>query len=283
MLGHPALVARLHARDAERVALLAEQRVAAIARAVRPDLARLGEVRDVFRLVAGPRHVGGGGRGERIAHRVHAAHEVFRVAERGQHLVADPRHDVHVGDGVSAVGDHHADAGDGRADRTHGVRHHIHGAAGHGAVIELGERRLHLGGVEPIVGRTGVVLALGADIGLVLDARDVGGIGAHQDRVRPLLGIEPHGRAAIDQRFQEMLILGVRAVAPHHRFRLEQRFGLLDEGQHLRIRGLGSCRRNLRLYAHKVGSPGDMVDWLAKGRLSTSTDRAKLSRRAGRD
>ncbi len=103
VLGHPALVARLHARDAERMALLAEQRVAAIARAVGPDLARLGEVRDVFGLVAGPRHVGGGRGRQRIADGMHAAHEVFRVAERLPHGIADARHDVHVGDGVSRL------------------------------------------------------------------------------------------------------------------------------------------------------------------------------------
>ena len=145
VLGHPALVARLHGGDAERVALLAEQRVAAIAGAVGPDLARLGEMRDVFGLVAGPRHVGGRGRRQRIAHGVHAAHEILAVAERLPHLVADAGHDVHVGDGVGAVGHHDADAGDRRADRAHRIGHHIHGAAGHGAVIELGERRLHLG------------------------------------------------------------------------------------------------------------------------------------------
>ena len=250
MLGQPALVAGLDGSDAERVALLAEQRVAAIARAVGPDLARLGEVRDVFGLVAGPRHVGLGLRRQRRADRVHAAHEILAVAERLPHFVADPGHDVHVGDGVGRVGHHHADAGDGRADRPHRIGHHIHGAAGHGAVIELGQRRLHLGGVEPVVGRPGVVLALRADIGLVLDARDIERVGAHQDRILALLGVEPKGRAAIDQCFQQMLILGLGAIAPNHRFRLEQRLGLFDEGQHFLVGGLRPLRGSLRLYAH---------------------------------
>src|SRR6188474_3419660 len=74
VLGHPTFIAGFHAGDAERVALLAEQRVAAIARAVRPNLPSLGEVRDVFGLVAGPRHVCGDGRGERVADRMHTAH-----------------------------------------------------------------------------------------------------------------------------------------------------------------------------------------------------------------
>ena len=60
VLGDPALVARHRRRDPQREALLAEQGVAAVARAVRPDLARLGEVHDVLVVgVAGPRHVVG--------------------------------------------------------------------------------------------------------------------------------------------------------------------------------------------------------------------------------
>ena len=58
VLGEPALLVPHHRRDAQREALLAEQRVAAVARAERPDLARLGKMHDVLVLaVAGPRHV----------------------------------------------------------------------------------------------------------------------------------------------------------------------------------------------------------------------------------
>ena len=259
VLGHPALVAGLHRSDAQRMALLAEERIAAIARAIRPDLARLGEMRDVLRLVAGPRHVGGSRRGQRIADRVHAAHEILALPKRLQDFVADAGHDVHVGDGVSRVGHHDADAGDGGADRAHGIRHHVHGAAGHRSVIELGQRRLHLGRVEPVVGGPRVVLRLRADIGLVLDPRDVRRVRAHQDRVRPLLRVEPHRRAAIDQRLQEMLIFLLRAVAPHHLLRLEQSLGLFDEGQNLGVGGLRTFGRNLRLNAH-----AGLILWLGR-------------------
>ena len=54
VLGQPALVAGHHRRDPQGEALLAEQGVAAIARAERPDLAVLREVDDVLGLVAGP-------------------------------------------------------------------------------------------------------------------------------------------------------------------------------------------------------------------------------------
>ena len=57
VLGEPALVAADHRRDAQREALLREDRVAAVARAERPHLERVGEVHDVLLVVAGPRDV----------------------------------------------------------------------------------------------------------------------------------------------------------------------------------------------------------------------------------
>ena len=70
VLGQPALVAGHHAGDAQGVALLAEQRVAAVAGAVGPDRALLGELHDVLGVVAGPRRRRPGRRLERRADRV---------------------------------------------------------------------------------------------------------------------------------------------------------------------------------------------------------------------
>ena len=75
MLGQPALVAGHLRRDPQRVALLAQQRVAAVAGAVAPDRALLGEVGDVLGVVARPRHVGLA-RVQGGADRVQAADEV---------------------------------------------------------------------------------------------------------------------------------------------------------------------------------------------------------------
>ena len=50
VLGHPAFAARHGRGDAQREALLAQQRVAAVARAVRPDQVLVGEVADVLLL-----------------------------------------------------------------------------------------------------------------------------------------------------------------------------------------------------------------------------------------
>ncbi|GAA4964412.1 hypothetical protein GCM10023238_35050 [Streptomyces heliomycini] len=86
VLGEPALVAGHDGGDAQGVALLAEQGVAAVAGAVGPDLAVLGEVRDVLGPVAGPGDVLLAGF-QRGAHRVHGLDEEAVGAE----LVQDRR------------------------------------------------------------------------------------------------------------------------------------------------------------------------------------------------
>ena len=76
MLGEPALLARHDRGDAQRKAFLAEQRVAAVAAAERPDRLFFGKMDDVLLfLVARPRDVFLARR-ERHADRVHAGHEV---------------------------------------------------------------------------------------------------------------------------------------------------------------------------------------------------------------
>ena len=79
VLGHPALVARDVRGDAQAETLLAEQRVAAVAGSVRPDLAGLRKMDDVFFRVAGPGHVLLAG-SERRADAVHARHDALHVA-----------------------------------------------------------------------------------------------------------------------------------------------------------------------------------------------------------
>jgi hypothetical protein len=96
VLREPALVAGHVRGDAQRQALFAQQRVAAVARTVGPDLARLGKMHDVlFVGIARPRHVrlpvGQGG-----TDRVHAGHEVAVLAEHVDRTPAHARHDAHV-------------------------------------------------------------------------------------------------------------------------------------------------------------------------------------------
>ena len=104
----------------------------------------------------------------------------------------------HVDDDVRAVGDLDADVRDVTADRPHRERHDVHRAAAHAAVEQAVERLAHLRRRDPVVGRTGILLAFAADERAVLDARDVGG----SDRARKLFGplrrIEPCQRARGD-------------------------------------------------------------------------------------
>ena len=113
MLGQPTLVTRHHACDAKGKALFAKQCVAAVARAVRDDLAGFWEVDDVLVLsVAGPRNVSLSGL-EWSANRVQARDKVTVVAKLGQRTCAHAGHDAHVDHDVGGVGEFNADVRDG--------------------------------------------------------------------------------------------------------------------------------------------------------------------------
>ncbi|EEF93412.1 hypothetical protein CATMIT_01959, partial [Catenibacterium mitsuokai DSM 15897] len=92
VLGQPAFVAGLVRGDAQRVALLAEQGVAAVARAERLDGQLIREMHDEAAL------------GIELADRMQAAHErvaAFDALERGR---AHTRHRAHVGHDVRRIG-----------------------------------------------------------------------------------------------------------------------------------------------------------------------------------
>ena len=134
VLGQPALVAAHGRGNAQREALLAQQRIAAVTRAVGPDLARLGVMDDVLGLVAGPGGLVLFAVLERRADGVHAGHELAGFTDHVIHGAAHARHEFHVDGHIGAVGQFHAHMGDGRAERAHGERNHVHGAACHAAV-----------------------------------------------------------------------------------------------------------------------------------------------------
>ncbi len=139
VLGQPALVAGHDRGDAQGEALLAQQRVAAVARAEGPDLAGLGEVDDV--LVVGVARPGDilDAVAEGHAHRVQAGHELAVLAEAVQRVLAHPGHDPHRGGHVGRVGQLHADVGDRGAERAHREGHDVHRASAHRAAEQVGE------------------------------------------------------------------------------------------------------------------------------------------------
>jgi hypothetical protein len=103
----PSIVARHHRRDAERKALLSEQRVAAVARPEAPDLAGLREVHDVLLGVARPDDVVLGVL-DRRAHRVEARDEVAVLADDLECARPHAGHDAHVHRHVCGVRQLHA-------------------------------------------------------------------------------------------------------------------------------------------------------------------------------
>ena len=151
---------------------------------------------------------------QRRPDRVEAADEVAVLAQDLEDPRADARHDVHVGDDVGRVRDLDADVRDRRPDGTHRVGDHVHGPAGHRAVEQGREGRLHLGRVGPVVGGAGVLGTGGADEGAILDPGDVRGVGAHEHAVGAEIAIERDGRPRVDHQADHLVVLGLRAVAP---------------------------------------------------------------------
>ncbi len=243
MLGQPPLVAAEYRGDPQREALLAQQGVAAVARAVTPDGARFREMRDVFGLVARPRHIGLPRRQGR-ADRVQAFHGFDTVGELFPHRRAGAGHDLHRHRDVLRIGDLHTIFRLGGIQRPHAVRDHIHGPARHRAAIVLGHHRAHIDGVDPVVRRTRVALVLGTDEGAVLYPRHIVGVRYTPERIR--LAIKAHEGALGHQLPCQPVPLAPRAVTPDDPRRCRQLgnlahprgdAGMIGRGRH----GQGGC------------------------------------------
>ena len=238
MLGEPALVVGHHRGDAQRVALLAQQGVAAVARAEAPDLTCLGEVGDVLGLVARPRDVGLA-RLQRGADGVQGRNEAVarRAVEQRQDRGTHPRHDLHRRHDVLGVRDLHAEERLLSVEGAHAERDDVHRPAAHAPPVEVGHQRLHPGRVHPVVGGTGVGLVDRADVGGVLDPRDVVGVGRGPERVGLLRLVQLDERAGLDELGRHAIPLLVGAVAPDDAIGLGQLRHVADPGQQPRVLG----------------------------------------------
>ena len=216
VLGHPALVARERRGDPQREALLAEQRVAAVAGADAPDRALFREVHDEAAV------------GREVAERVEPRDEVLGAAELLECGLAHARHDPHARDHVRAVGDLDAHLAEGRAERAHHVGHHVERAALHRALEQREHALARLLGRHPVVRGPGVRARAAGDEREVLRARHVRGVAAVEMRAGRALGVKPVERAVRQHPFDEPLVLGGRAVAPDDAVRAERPLHLAD-------------------------------------------------------
>ena len=249
VFGEPAFIAGLNGGNTESEALLAEEGVAAVTGTERPDFTGFGEVSDVFLFDggAGPDTVIAFTFGEGFADGVDAGDE-FAVAEDVEDFGTDAGHHGHVDNNVGGVGDFNADLGDGRTDGAHGEGDDVHGTALHAAVIETEHGLFEFFGVDPVVGGTGGFLSFGSDEGTGFNAGNVGRIGAEQQAVRTLFGVEADCETAFDHLVAETIIFFFGTVTPVDRIRLADSGPLVDPCDQLLIIGRGSIELLHLLY-----------------------------------
>ena len=216
VFGQPAFAARLPGTDAQRMALLAEQGVAAVAGADRLDRQLLGEMHD-----EATRRI-------QIASRMQALDELALALDARERGAAHARHQPHVGDDVGRVGDLDATTRDRRVDRSHAIRDHVQRAALHATLEQRVDLGMGLSRRHPVVVRSGVVLVPGANEGQVLDAGDIGGTGAVQVAIGMGVRVQRQQIAGVEHQLGQLLQFGGAAIAPVNALRLRQRSHLLD-------------------------------------------------------
>ena len=189
------------ARQAQRHALLAEQRVAAVSRSDRPDGVVFGEVHDEAAL------------GVEVAERVQAVREVVRIAQMVERDLADARHDAHAQDDVLAVGDLDADLRELRARRPHQERDDVERASLHGAREERRQLRARVARCHPVVVRSRVLLRARADEREMFGAGDVVRCAPVEVAAGKLLLVQLDQLAGGERFLNQLLLFRVGAVA----------------------------------------------------------------------
>jgi len=101
------------------------------------------------------------------------------------------------------------------------------------------QRGAHLGRVFPVVGRAGVFLLGGADVGAVFHAGHVRWVGPGQEAAGALGRVELLEGAGIDQLLAKLVVLFLRAVAPVDPGGLAQGGHFGDPGDQLGVLDVG--------------------------------------------
>ena len=234
VLCHPALFLRHDGSDTQRVALLGQDGVSAVAGAVGPNLLGCRELRDVLLVIARPRDILLAWL-QRSTNGVQGVDKIAVLTNLVQSLLTHAGHDAHRQDNISRVSQLNAELGVRVADGAHAERHHVHGAALHGAAEGLGHLFLHGCRRGPVIGRACVLLSLGADEGAGLHARDIRRVRARQVGVRALLLVELNQGALLHELSGEAVRLLLGAVYEDNLFRLEELDTLTDPRNELLI------------------------------------------------
>ncbi len=173
--------------------------------------------------------------GERHPDRVDAGHPLALGAELVERGLAHPGHDPHRDRDVGGVGQLDADFGVLGAERAHREGDDVHRAALHAALEEIAEHLAHLVRGAPVVGRAGVLLLLGADVGAVLDPGDVARVRKGEVAVRALRVGKALEGPGVDQDLSEPVVLLGGPVAPIDGVGLGQGGDLLHPVQQLPV------------------------------------------------
>ena len=149
-----------------------------------------------------------------VEHAVEAAVEVVVVAQLAVGDVPHPGHDAHAQDDVEGIRQFHAHLGQRRPRRAHEIGDDVHGASPHRALAERAQLLVHLPRRHPVVGRPGLLLFAGADVGRVLDPGDVVRVGAMIVAAGQLFLVELNENPGLDRLGSEDRTLRRGAVAP---------------------------------------------------------------------
>ncbi len=220
VLSHPALFFTHNRSDAQRVALLGQDGVSAVARAVGPDFLGLWELGDVLGVVARPSHILLA-RLQWSTHGVQCVDEIALSTNLLQRLCAHTGHDAHGQDHVRGVSELDTQLRVRIVDRPHAKRNHVHGAALHGAAECLGHLCFHGCRRCPVVGGASAFLGLRADEGAGLNTCDVRRVRASEVRVRTLFLVQLDEGALFHKLRCETFCLFLGAVDEDHSLRLE--------------------------------------------------------------
>ena len=214
MLSHPTFIACDVRCNAQGKTFLTKQRIAAVARTIRPDLTSFRKMDNVLFLITGPHHVFRAWR-QRHAHRVHARHNTFfGLVDFRVDGFADTRHDAHIHHDVRRISQLHADLCHGRINGSHAVRQHIHGATLHAAIEQFFQLAPHGKRGHPIVSGASAIFRKRADESAVFHSSNIVSIGAGVVTTRPQILIELDESAAIDELFAERIVFLLRTIYP---------------------------------------------------------------------